>query len=589
MKQRFNSISKKSLFPRYSLLSAFILLFLASPVSSPSIVKAEELVIGDKTYTFNRLIDRKIGPGTLYTRIRIPDYPLNVNIVTVDLNNPYNRIETTVANESAKGTEQLTDAARRLNAPSHHPLAAANANFWVVSSQKEYPLYSGITSNASVRNGKMVTESNQFKEKWDKGTGRTGVVSVSYDKTLNIDYCTSRIKFRKAGGSEKDIHQCNKGYRNGQFCMYNSFYGRDRAFMPYEEEVIDTEKNTKQFRLQENVTDATEVLLDLNEGENWTGGEEIRFTVKEVRTNTNGRGTLGSHDLAIAGRGSAKPELAVGDEVILRYSWTYQGAVNPIVEQAIGGNAMVMRHGKLTEHNDNETYNSQVYSRTGYGCSEDGKTLYMIVIDKSTDPVYGKSAGCSTAVMSEIARHFGCYNLSNFDAGGSAEMMVDYEIVNKTTEKTPRAVANGWMVFSTAPEGDSKLASIEFDNPEINLNPGESIVPVILGYNRYGELIEKNITDFTLSCPASLGECSGKTFKAGTAPATGLLTATVGNLSVSKTVTVGGGSAVTDIAAEATSSEPVYHDLAGLRCEPPLAPGIYVRTENGQSTSIIIR
>ncbi len=115
--------------------------------------------------------------------------------------------------------------------------------------------------------------------------------------------------------------------------------------------------------------------------------------------------------------------------------------------QAIGGNAVVMRKGELTEHNYNEDYNSMVYSRTAYGCSEDGKTLYMIVIDKSTDPVYGKSAGCPTSVMCEIAKHFGCWNMSNFDAGGSAEMMIDYEIVNKTAEATPRPVANGWMVF----------------------------------------------------------------------------------------------------------------------------------------------
>lgn len=92
-----------------------------------------------------------------------------------------------------------------------------------------------------------------------------------------------------------------------------------------------------------------------------------------------------------------------------------------------------------------------IYSRTGYGCSEDGKTLYIIVIDKSTDPTYGTSAGCNTATMCEIARYFGCYNMANFDAGGSAEMMVEGAIINTTTESTPRAVANGMMIFSVNP------------------------------------------------------------------------------------------------------------------------------------------
>lgn len=108
-----------------------------------------------------------------------------------------------------------------------------------------------------------------------------------------------------------------------------------------------------------------------------------------------------------------------------------------------------MRDGELTEHNYNEEYNSMIYSRTAYGCDADNRKLYIIVIDKSTDPVYGKSRGCTTAEMCQIARHFGCSNLANFDAGGSAEMMYDGKIINTTTEATPRDVANGLMIFST--------------------------------------------------------------------------------------------------------------------------------------------
>lgn len=175
----------------------FLLSLLPIAFGFTSLVNAEEIQIGEKQYKAERLIERKIGPGTTYIRLRLPDYPLNVNLVTVDLNNPYNRIETTIANESAKGTESLVTAARRQDSDAHHPLAAANANFWVVGSQKEYPLYAGITRNASVRNGKMVTESNKNKEKWDGGTERTGVVTVSYDKTLNIDYCTPTLCFKR--------------------------------------------------------------------------------------------------------------------------------------------------------------------------------------------------------------------------------------------------------------------------------------------------------------------------------------------------------------------------------------------------------
>lgn len=555
-----------------------------------SFANAEDIQIGDNTYNADIIIERKIGPGTLYRRIRLPEYAetgLNVNLVTVDLNNPYNRIETTVANESAKGTELLTDAARRLDAPSHHPLAAANANFWIVGSQKEYPLYAGITRNASVRNGTLVTESNKNKEIWDGGTERTGVVTVSYDKTLNIDYCKPTLCFKKApSGTEKNIQTCNKGFQAKAYAMYNSFYGRDREFMPY---YIGKDNNGKdQYKLKEDVSDGIEVYLKMNEGEKWSGGNDIGFTVKEVKKNTNARGKLGDYDLAIVSFGGANQTLKVGDPVVLKYYWTFEGDITPVVEQAIGGNAMVMRKGELTEHNYNEDYNSMVYSRTAYGCSEDGKTLYMIVIDKSMDPVYGKSAGCPTSVMCEIAKHFGCWNMSNFDAGGSAEMMIDYEIVNKTTEAAPRPVANGWMVFSIAPEGDTRLASLEFDHPQINLQAGESFTPVILGYNIYGELINKNITDFTMSCPPEIGSCNGKVFTAGKIPASAPLTVSVGNLSVSKTVSVAGGSGINGVLVDKQPAHVEYYNISGVKCRKPDTPGVYIRHEGNKTDKIIV-
>ena len=51
------------------------------------------------------------------------------------------------------------------------------------------------------------------------------------------------------------------------------------------------------------------------------------------------------------------------------------------------------------------------------------------------------------------------------DGGGSAEMYVTDRIVNKTTENTPRAVANCLMVFDDSP-ADSEISRIEIDYPE---------------------------------------------------------------------------------------------------------------------------
>lgn len=514
-----------------------LLLVLAAAL--PLSVFAQTVNLGGTDYEVTTISDREIGPGIRHTRFRLPAYPLNINVLRVDLNNPYNRIETTVANESAKGTESLVKAAQRQSYPGHRALGGANANFWVVSSQPEAAVYSGTTRNASIRNGAIVTESNQHRDQWDGGTMRTGVVSVSTDRVLSIDYCTSYIWATSEKFGTLNVHQSNKGVHDNELCMYNSFYGPDRAFQPL---VV----NGGKYALADE-GDATEVILDFADGQKWQSNTDITFIVKEVRLN-KGKGTLGNHDLALVGRGDNAAQLAKlaqGDAVTIQYGWIYNpGADNeskPQVEQAVGGNALVMRAGELTEHNENEAYNSQVYSRTGYGCSQDGKMLYIIVIDKSTDPDYGQSAGCNTAKMCEFARYLGCWNMANFDAGGSAEMFVEDRIENTTTEGTPRAVANGWLIYSTAPEDAddyNTLARLEFDDYSLVSPIYASYTPKVIAYNRYGAVIDPDFRDFTLSCPEELGSCQGTTFTASGVASTGQLTATSGSVSVSKTMSV---------------------------------------------------
>lgn len=498
---------------------------------------AENISLEGSDYQMERLIEQEIGPGIHYKRLRLPAYPLNVNLLMVDLNNPYNRIETTTANESSRGTESLAAAAKRQSSVGHRALAGANANFWVVASQREEKTYTGIARNASVRNGKIVVESNQHRDQWDGGTMRTGVVGMSYDKTMYVDYCTSSIKVSHEKIGSLEVHQVNKGIHNDELCMYNSFYGASREFMP----ILINSSNKYDF---DPANDATEVILDLAEGEDWNSGSDIKLNVVEVRTDA-GHGTLGDHDLALVGRGAnraAIAALAPGDQITLKYSWTYNPGsadeVTPLIEQAVGGNALVMRGGQLTENNTNEAYNSQVYSRTGYGTSADGKTLYIIVIDKSSDPVYGTSAGCNTTKMCEIARYFGCSNMANFDAGGSAEMMVNGAVINKTTESNPRAVANGWLIYSIAPEDDDAVARIEFNDPKLKAPIYSSFEPTIIAYNKYGAVVDYDLHGFTLSCDPSIGSCDGSMFTAAGKPASGMLTAEYNGVTVSKNIDV---------------------------------------------------
>ena len=496
----------------------------------------DTIVINDVNYHTDVIIDRDLGPGVNYKRLRIPKYPLNVNILMMDLNNPYNRIETMQASETLYKTEKLASAYKRLMTDEKRPLAGANGNFWCVSTQEPHSdLLIGATYNANLRNGKIITETNGHSDKWDGGPSRTGVIAVDTSKKLWIQslYYAGSVSNDKIGNLT--IQQVNKVVRDNEIGLYNGYYGKNKAFQMVEQ--YKGSDGKKHWNTLEGI--GTEVYLTVNEGQRWMAGEPMTCTVAEVKTDA-GTGTLGNYDLCLVGRGTNKDALAslvTGDQVTINYSWSTEDGVTPIIEQAIGGNAIVMLNGEMTGRNDDESYNTQVYSRTAYGCSADGKTLYIIVIDKSTDPVYGVSAGCNTRVMCQIIKHYGCSNLCNVDAGGSAQMMVKGEVINKTTENSPRAVANGWFLFSIAPQ-DDVIARLEFDDVALMAPPYSTYEPKILGYNQYGDLINDNVQGFTLTCDESVGTTEGSSFIAGGNACVGNLTATYNGVSVTKPITI---------------------------------------------------
>lgn len=510
-----------------TLLLALGLTFFSVPVIADEIVE-----LNGKDYTVTTLIDRDLGPGVRYTRLRVQGYPLNVNMLRIDVTNPYNSVEVQQGAEKLYSTESLVSGAKRNSGPGHVALAGANANFWCVNGQPPYSdQLVGVTYNGNLKNGKIITETNCKNDKYNGGLKHTGVTGVTADKKV---VSSNQVSWEGWVSSEAtgnlEIFQCNKIVRDGELGLYNSFYPTSRTFRCVDQ--VD-----KSFNVVQNC--ATEVYLTMNEGETWSAGDNMKFTVKNVKTNA-GNGTLGDYDLALVGRGGyadALAKLKAGDEVTVRYNWIAPDGTPLKMTNLVGGNAQVMMNGELTSYNDSETYNSQVYSRTGYGSSADGTTMYIIVIDKATDPVYGNSAGCPTSVMCQLAKHYGCENMTNFDAGGSAMMMVGDKIINKTTESNPRAVANGMIAFSLAPD-DNEVTRLEFYEYELKSPLFATSTPRIIAYNQYGAVIDDDFRGATLSCPAEAGTCSGGSFTAGGTGMETTLTAVYNGVSVTKPIRI---------------------------------------------------
>ncbi len=487
------------------------------------------------TYEMDTLLHRTVGPGIVNTIVRLPDYPLNVYVLEADLTHPNLHVETTIGYNTVGRTENLTNAYTRNRTATSRPVAACNGNFWVVSgSGAPWNVYGlGSPMGAVVRNDTTYLNTNMSYDQWCGGYGWTGASIYTHDRRVHLGHFAWGGTVTSSKTGTVSYANVNRRAVLGEVALWNGAYTATREF------------ETNWINYSEKGTCNTDnYYLTLAEGETWRVNSPMKFVVAKI-VNDADRQTLGAYDACITVGGDTRSSLAaleVGDEVEVTSGWSSNDCNGDGVSQAISamveGNAQVMHNGELTSRNYNDSYNDIVYSRTAYGCNADGTRLYMIVIDKSTSKQYGQSAGCTTSVMCNILKNM-CPDVSevvNYDAGGSAEMLVLGDIINTTTEGTPRAVACGWMLVADGEE-DNEVVSIAFEDYHVKAPVYSSFTPRILGYNKNGELVNENVTGFTLSCDETLGSTDGGVFIAGGDVVSGTLTCALNGMTCTVPVT----------------------------------------------------
>ena len=463
---------------------------------------------------------RTVGPGVQYVRMHMPEYPLDVYTMTIDLNNPYNDVDAFIGKNHAGSTEAMTSAYTRLSTPEHQSIGSINGNFWIVSGQNMDDRLLGQPHSGCIVNGEIATEPNG----WNRaGRGdeieklqEIGFVVLDQDKKMWIDDMNFEAKVINAANEKSfDIAEVNRIRNENEIVLYNHFTGQTTSDI-----------------------DGTDVLIKPIEGASWGLNKDVECVVTRI-VQSKGGTELEEGEYALSGNGTGAEflnQMNVGDKVKINTKLTTRtDNLIPIAEQMLTGNALVMREGKLTPRNENEAYNSQTYSRSGIGMSQDGKTLYLIVIDYKSST----SVGTNTATMCYILKQAGAWNVANMDAGGSAQMMLRGKLVNNPADGKERPVSNGFMIFTNAPE-DNTLNSLAFDNYNLEVPSYSCFEPTILGYNSYGVLIDTDVQEFTLSCDASLGTISsdGKKFYASPNATSGYLHVTSGTATGKIKVTV---------------------------------------------------
>ena len=449
-----------------------------------------------KQYTIDTLESYQVGPGIIYTRFDITAKANDIRhcyIYEVDLTNPYNTVEeshsTTMGN-----TERMVDAHKRLDAPDHRSIGSVNCNFWIVATQDEgqYNGLTGVPCTGQVRNGKIgtnITNWNIGHGDPDPVLGRKqdiGYLMIDADKKAHIDQFSWDAHLA-IGDQAMPISEVNRNRSNptdNEVVMFNSDMGTKSTL-------------TKEDINKRLGTDLPMVELVVKLEQDWAMNQHLFGVVESI--NYTGGTKIEDGYAVFRGRGTGKTFLEsakVGDRVqfIIGMYESLSGE-RPNIKQLSAGNCYVLREGRLTNRNWNEDYNNKNYPRTGFGVSKDHNTLWMMVMEKP---------GMYTHEMASILRHFGAWEATGADGGGSAQFNLGGQILNPTTEGQPRAVGNSIFLFSTAPE-DSTVVEMRTTATFIRLPKYAAIKPEFLGYNQYGMLIDKNLPGVELSCSPETG------------------------------------------------------------------------------------
>lgn len=475
--------------------------------------------IGGTLCPTDTLARYQVGPGTWYTRLNISigTRSLGLYMMEVDLTDPYVTLEARNGGGSVGQNESMVTAHHLLDSAGHRPVGAVNCNFF----WQPHTTLEGLQwqpTGGTAHDGVLVTNpddwtmhANQISDpRWRD----MGYMALDYQKRVWMEQMLWDGKMILPDGSIYNLRDCNRYRTNpnaNEIAIFNPGYGS---------------RPTRTFDT------GSELIFTVDR---WRINSDLHCTV--VSRNTTGGTVLTDGQGCLQARGSGDAfiqHLQPGDtfRINLGIYAPHIGNARPDIKEMAMGNALCMVDSQLICRNWNETYNTDVYARTGIATNSAGNRFWMMVMEKP---------GMSTEEMCYVFRAAGASYAAGCDGGGSAEMEVLGEIMNTTTEGTPRAINTMIFAMSTAPD-DEVISRLVFnDGGTTRVSAYSSYTPAMRAYNQYGAMLSGDFTDYTLSCtPADLGTISadGKTFTAGPIAGSGTLTATYGGVSVSKQITV---------------------------------------------------
>ena len=500
---------------------------LLSLVSLLCIASSYAISLNGVEYTIDTLSMFPAGPGTTYYELRLLRADngkgrLDAFLLAVDTRDPYVKVEQVLGTGKITGTETPSKMATRSTTENKIFFAGANGDFFTTQDDQSTSAYHevGLPVSTTIVNNEYAHTPIANRTKRRLGAidaDGKGITANKHSISMNLVLADTTLEIKHANYLRKD----------NELVLYNIHNGTTTATNAY----------------------GTEVQIQLLDGEKWQTSGIMRAKVTKVEDQV-GSMPLDKDHAVLSGHGTMATELLklkVGDEITLDFEIKFDDELVNIA-QAIGSDnyTQILVNGKVAQ----DGFWNELHPRTGFGASYTRDTVYMLVVDGR-----GVSTGCTTKVLAEILQHYGAYNAVNWDGGGSSCVYVrPLGPMNNGSDGQERACGNGMFAVAQVPETDNNIVAIAPYMPNYYLPRYGVAAPQFLGYNKYGVLVETNVTGVQLSCDPQVGEIlpDGRFLASGENG--GKLTATWGSVT-------------TDLDVRIVTSAPISIRLDSVLCD----------------------
>lgn len=351
----------------------------------------------------------QVGPGVIHKKISAPIKPWLLDVLIIDLQNPYLALETVKAANRLTAYEKTSSMAARTSSEGHRVVCGTNADF--------YDTGSGTPIGTQISNGEILKTSSGW---WSLG------FNIYNQPMIEL---TSFFGSVTASTGTNSVSTINATRSTDYLVLYNSYYG--------------STTNTNEWG-----TEAVIVPVD-----DWIVNDTVRCVVESVNIGV-GNMSIPDNKAILSGHGASDTflqGLTAGDTLKLFLGLT---PALPKLDQLVGGNRKILEDGLYTG-----STNTDRHPRTFAGINADSTILYLATVDGRQMG----SIGMTYREQADFMADLGAEHVINLDGGGSTTMVIGSQVEN-SLYTAERAVSNSLMIISSAPQGTLASIQIRPDN-----------------------------------------------------------------------------------------------------------------------------